>query len=332
MQKILIIQTAFIGDVVLATALIENLAAAYPGAQIDFLLRKGNESLLQNNPHLQQVWIWDKKGHKYRDLFRILKSIRQERYDKVINVQRFFTTGLITVLAGARTTAGFDKNPLSIFFSRRIRHILSTTPPFRHEIERNNELIRWFTDTAVLKPRLYPSPSDQHRIAAYTVTPFITMSPSSVWFTKKYPNDKWIDLINRIPATYKIFLLGGKDNTEECQLLAEAAGNKNVEVLAGQLSFLQSAALMQQADMNYVNDSGPLHFCSAVNAPVTAVFCSTVKNFGFTPLSDRSFVVETTETLACRPCGLHGHKTCPQQHFKCAVTIQTEQLLKTLAQ
>ncbi|MFN8243666.1 MAG: glycosyltransferase family 9 protein [Ferruginibacter sp.] len=332
MQKILIIQTAFIGDVVLATALIENLAAAYPGAQIDFLLRKGNESLLQNNPHLQQVWIWDKKGHKYRDLFRILKSIRQERYDKVINVQRFFTTGLITVLAGARTTAGFDKNPLSIFFSRRIRHILSTTPPFRHEIERNNELIRWFTDTAVLKPRLYPSPSDQHRIAAYTVTPFITMSPSSVWFTKKYPNDKWIDLINRIPATYKIFLLGGKDNTEECQQLAEAAGNKNVEVLAGQLSFLQSAALMQQADMNYVNDSGPLHFCSAVNAPVTAVFCSTVKNFGFTPLSDRSFVVETTETLACRPCGLHGHKTCPQQHFKCAVTIQTEQLLKTLAQ
>jgi heptosyltransferase-2 len=91
-----------------------------------------------------------------------------------------------------------------------------------------------------------------------------------------------------------------------------------VENLAGTLSFLQSAALMAGAEMNYVNDSAPLHMASAMNAPTTAVFCSTVGSFGFTPLADVQRVVETNHSLPCRPCGLHGHQACPQGHFRCA--------------
>jgi heptosyltransferase-2 len=100
--------------------------------------------------------------------------------------------------------------------------------------------------------------------------------------------------------------------------------------LCGQLSFLESAALMRDARMNYVNDSAPLHFASAMNAPVTAVYCSTIPGFGFGPLSDQRFVVETRETLDCRPCGLHGFKACPLGHFNCAHTINAGQLLATL--
>jgi heptosyltransferase-2 len=73
-----------------------------------------------------------------------------------------------------------------------------------------------------------------------------------------------------------------------------------------------------------------MHFCSAVNAPVTAIYCSTVPAFGFGPLSDQSFIVETLAPLTCRPCGLHGLKACPQVHFNCAQTIQTSQLINTL--
>jgi heptosyltransferase-2 len=78
---------------------------------------------------------------------------------------------------------------------------------------------------------------------------------------------------------------------------------------------------MQKAEMNYVNDSAPLHLCSATNAPVTAFFCSTIKDFGFGPLSDKSIVVETSEILDCRPCGLHGYKECPKGNFKCGFGI-----------
>jgi len=114
-QKILVIQTAFIGDVVLATALLEDLHAAYPYASIDILVRKGNESLFTSHPYLGEVLIWHKKEHKYANLIRLIKQIRQKKYDQVINLQRFAATGLITSLSGAVQTIGFDKNPFSIF-------------------------------------------------------------------------------------------------------------------------------------------------------------------------------------------------------------------------
>jgi heptosyltransferase-2 len=100
--------------------------------------------------------------------------------------------------------------------------------------------------------------------------------------------------------------------------------------LCGQLSFLESAALMKEAVMSYVNDSAPMHFASAVNAAVTAVYCSTLPSFGFGPLSDTSRIVEIDYNLYCRPCGLHGRKQCPEGHFKCAYDIKAGQLVASL--
>jgi heptosyltransferase II len=85
--------------------------------------------------------------------------------------------------------------------------------------------------------------------------------------------------------------------------------------------------LLAGARMNYVNDSAPLHLCSAMNAPTTAVFCSTVLQFGFGPLAEKARVVETPEPLECRPCGLHGYRECPLGHFRCATSIPTAELL-----
>ncbi|MBS1927107.1 MAG: glycosyltransferase family 9 protein [Chitinophagaceae bacterium] len=326
---ILIIQTAFIGDVVLATSLVEKIHSTHPAESIDFLVRKGNESLLANNPFIREVLIWDKKKDKNKNLISLVGKIRKKKYERVINVQRFFSTGLITALSGAKEKAGFDKNPLSIFFTRKIQHIINPFEP-KHEIERNQLLIEDFTGKTVSMPRLYPSQTDFEFIRSYTNHPFITISPTSVWFTKQYPASKWIEFIQSIPANYYIMLLGGPDNTDACDHILREANRPEVQNLAGKLSFLQSAALMSKASMNYVNDSAPLHFCSAMNAPVTAIFCSTIPGFGYTPLSQESFIVETSEMLDCRPCGLHGRKTCPMGHFKCALTIKNEQLLATL--
>ncbi|MEP6926315.1 MAG: glycosyltransferase family 9 protein, partial [Ginsengibacter sp.] len=153
---------------------------------------------------------------------------------------------------------------------------------------------------------------------------------ASVWFTKQYPFEKWVDLINNFPAEYNIYLMGGKEDVTLCEKIKACTVNNKTEVLAGKLNFLSSAALMKSAVMNYTNDSAPLHFASATDAPVTAIFCSTVPSFGFYPLSSRSVIVETREKLACKPCSLHGLKACPLGHFKCARTIETEQLLSAV--
>jgi ADP-heptose:LPS heptosyltransferase len=329
MQRFLIIQTAFIGDVVLATSLVEKLHAFYPDAKIDILVRKGNESLLANHPYLNEVLVWDKKRNKNRNLLNLLIQIRGKGYDRVINVQRFASTGFLTAFSKAKETIGFDKNPFSRFFSRRIAHRIGIGEEPAHEVSRNLRLIRHFTDDSFIRPVLYPSSEDYERVRTYQTDPYITIGPASVWFTKQFPMDQWISFIEQLPQKYRVFLLGAPSDIPLCEEIMDSSAPGFVFNLCGKLSFLQSAALMKKAAMNYVNDSAPLHFASAVNAPVTAIYCSTIPAFGFGPLSDERFIVEVRESLACRPCGLHGYKKCPLGHFHCARHISNEQLLET---
>jgi ADP-heptose:LPS heptosyltransferase len=324
-RSILVIQTAFIGDVILATAVVESLRKKFPHAQIDFLLRKGNESLLAGHPFLRDVIIFD-KSKKIRNLIALIGKIRNNHYDLLVNIQRFAATGIMTALSGAKMTVGFDKNPMSSFFSKKIRHRVDGP----HEVERNHQLIEFLVGKDHSRPRLYPSPQDYERVNSFAQGPYITISPASVWFTKQFPAEKWVEFINVVPEEVGIFLLGAKGDHGLCETLAHDATRKNISNLAGELTFLQSAALMRDASMNYANDSAPMHLASAMNAPITAVYCSTVPSFGFGPLSDNSVIVETIESLTCRPCGLHGLKECPLGHFDCARTIGREQLLASL--
>jgi lipopolysaccharide heptosyltransferase II len=330
MQRFLIIQTAFIGDVVLATSLIEKLRFHFSNAQIDFLVRKGNESLLAGHPLLHEVIVWDKQKNKLRNLWKTIRLVRKRKYDKVINVQRFAATGIITGFSGAKEKIGFDKNPFSFLFTKKIKHVINDQANAKHEIDRNTDLVKHFTDALILNPRLYPSSKDEAKVMVYKTNEFITISPASVWFTKQYPKEKWIEFINTVPPNYIIYLLGSPGDTGLANEIKNAATHPSVINLSGQLSFLQSAALMKDAVMNYVNDSAPMHFASAVNAPVTAVYCSTLPSFGFGPLSDYRWVVEIEENLYCRPCGLHGKKKCPEGHFRCAYDIKVEQLASKL--
>jgi len=311
-RHILLIQTAFLGDVILATALLEKLHSFYPEARIDMLVRKGNESLLTGHPYLHEVLIFDKKD-KARSLRQLIRGVRRRRYSIVINAQRFFSSGLIAVLSGARQIIGYDKNPLAFGYSRKVKHQVGDGT---HEVARNQRLIAHLTDTKWVRPRLYPGQG------AYAKVPqgesYVTISPTSVWFTKQWPGDKWAALIRLLPAQDRIYLLGGPGDRAACEAIRKAAGRGGVYTKAGELSLLDSAAWMASAKMNYANDSAPIHLASAMNAPMTAVFCSTVPAFGFTPLSEQARVVEYAGELPCRPCGLHGHQACPEGHFRCA--------------
>ena len=328
MTQFLIIQTAFIGDVILATPVIEALHQEYPGASIDFLLRRGNEGLLLGHPYISEVIIWDKKKRKYADLFRIIGQVRRKNYDAVINLQRFLATGMMTVFSGAGQTVGFDKNPLSRFFSVKIPHHIDSESTNAHEIDRNLALVKHLVKSPYrFLPRLYPAEKDFSKTK--TLSPYVTISPTSVWFTKQYPAERWIQLINQIDPAMRVFLLGGKTDREACEKIKSGSLRNNIENLAGELSFLESAALIKNAVMNYVNDSAPLHLASAMDAAVTAVFCSTLPAFGFGPLSSRSHILETEEQLECRPCGIHGHRECPEGHFRCS-HIDPLRLLKKL--
>lgn len=324
MKKILVIQTAFIGDVILATALLESLHRTFGDARIDILLRKGNEGLLEGHPFVGKVLVWNKHKHKYQNLWTLLKSIRQEAYDEVINVQRFAASGFLTAFSGAKSRVGFDKNPLSFLFSRKVKHHIEGHQ-YIHEIERNQKLIAHH-HSLLSKPVLYPGERHKEEVKAFKQVPYFTMAPASVWPTKALPFEKWIELLSLTQNTM-VYLLGAPGDVALCESLVSVSGRDNVQVLAGKISLLSAAALMQDAVMNYVNDSAPLHLASAMNAPVRAFYCSTLPSFGFGPLSDDSAVIEIREKLNCRPCGLHGKKTCPEGHYKCGHHIDVKEAI-----
>ena len=318
LDRILVIQTAFLGDVILASPVWENLHAAYPDAQIDVVVKKGNESLLTEHPFLHHVFVFD-KSQKVKNLWNLGKTLRTHQYDLVINLQRFASSGILTFLARGKESRGFEKNPLSFLFTKKFKHEMK---PNWHEVDRNLSLISDLIPTPIRRPQLYPSKEDLNSIQIYQEVPYSCLAPTSVWFTKQAPQEIWLELIDKLSAKKEqIFLLGAPSDCAYLDEIVKNTRSAKVSNLAGQLTLLQSAAIMAGAQHNYVNDSGPLHLASATNAPVSAFFCSTVPEFGFGPLSENASIIEVQD-LDCRPCGLHGHKACPKGHFKCGTDLK----------
>jgi heptosyltransferase-2 len=327
-QKILVIQTASIGDVILSTPVLESLHASLPGARIDILLKAGCDDLFRGHPFIGKIHVWDKHKARCRQLIKILSEVRREKYDQVINIQRFFSSGLVTACSGASHRAGFSKNPWSFLFHRKVKHEIGLEG--LHEVDRNLSLLEGMGVDILRQVRIYPSEMDESAARLYKDKPYICVAPASLWFTKQYPAERWSSFLGKVDPGIRIYLLGSSSDTALCNQISTMAGRQGITVLSGKLNLLETASLMKDALMNYVNDSAPLHLASAMNAPVTAVFCSTVPRFGFGPLSDDSAVVETGEDLGCRPCGLHGYPSCPEKHFRCALTIDENKLLSRL--
>ena len=318
MKRILIIQTAFLGDVILATPVVSELNRVYPDAKIDFLLKKGNESLVLGNPKVNEVITFDKSSGKWKSILRLIKQCRATKYDLVINLHRFASSGMIAGFSKGKKRYGFKKNPFSFMYTKSFEHTIGDGT---HEVERNLQLVSEFGCALKVRPELFPSVTEVSAVQSYILPEYYCIAPASVWFTKQLPKEKWLELINKLGQEKTIYLLGGKDDFELNESILIQSISKNVINLSGKLNLLESAALIQKSTRTYVNDSGPLHLASAVNAPVTAFFCSTVPNFGFGPLSDDSEIKEVNG-LDCRPCGLHGYKTCPKGHFKCGKTME----------
>jgi heptosyltransferase-2 len=318
MRSILLIQTAFLGDVILATPVISELNRIFPNAQIDVLVKKGNEILLCNNPSIREVFVLDKSKNKLSEIWRLIRKFRSKRYDLVVNVHRFGSSGFIAGFSGGKQIVGFDKNPFAFLFSKRFKHEIGNGT---HEVTRNLALIQDFGAESICRPSLFPSAKDVQSVEVYTAEKFVCLAPASVWKTKQLPEEKWVELIQSFASDLTIYLVGANSDNALCQAIIDKSGRvERIVNLAGKFSLLQTAALFSKSQHVYVNDSGPLHIASAMNAPVTAFFCSTIPEFGFGPLSDQS-EIKHVEKLECRPCGLHGKKECPLGHFNCGKNI-----------
>ncbi|MCF8257408.1 MAG: glycosyltransferase family 9 protein, partial [Flavobacteriales bacterium] len=203
MERVLVIQTAFLGDAILGSALLERIHADHPKCRIDYLVRKGNEGLFKGHPFLNDVLVLDKQ-RKLPELSRLLGIIRSKDYDAVLNAQRFAFSGILTAFSRARITVGYDRNPMSFLFDRKVAHRLSHV----HEIDRLTDLYRVFSPSGQSLPRLYPTTEDEYVVSSYIKRPFITVAPASVWFTKQWPEARWAGFIGLTSPSLEVIITG----------------------------------------------------------------------------------------------------------------------------
>jgi len=325
--RILIIQTAFAGDVILTLPLIQETRRFFPHATIDVLCIPGTAELVQHHPAVHRAIVYDKK-HTTPSLPALGRRLRHEGYDICLVPHRSFRSAFLAYCTGAKLRISFDRSAGGWFYTVRTAYRKEC-----HEIRRNLSLLEQLVkgvnrDT---RPMLPISHDDvcivENMVHEYALAmPFLCVAPGSVWATKRWLPESFAEFIADLAKDYGVALLGGKDDAPLCADITRMAGTEKCVDLSGRLSFLQSAELLRRAVVLVSNDSAPVHLASAVGTPVVEIFGATVPAFGFTPFLVPYDIVEE-EGLACRPCGLHGGDQCPIRTFDCMNNITATQVI-----
>jgi heptosyltransferase-2 len=327
MKKVLIIQTAFIGDVILTTPLIQSLHVAFPQASIDFLTIPKSLNILENNPYLAEIIIFDKTGRDkgLSGIIRLANLLTKKKYDLCIVPHRSLRSAFLAWRTGAPIRIGFDRSALKSAFS----HII-TYQYDKHEIERNLSLLEPLNiPTQLVAPSVYPTPEDRLFVNRF-FSDFhlqgsdkpLAVAPGSVWPTKRWPAGYFSSFCQTLDNEgVCTILIGSSEDAGLCQKVI--SGLNRSYSLAGKLTLRQTYALLTRCSGVLTNDSAPLHLGMAAGIPIFSIFGPTVPAFGFAPFGQNAFIIEN-KSMTCRPCTVHGGKICPIKTFECMESLKPQ--------
>lgn len=332
-MKILIIHTAFIGDIVLSTPLLKRVKEMYPEAKITYVTTPVGATILRNNPHITEIIEYDKRGNHsgIKGLLALGRRLRYENFNMVLTPHRYLRSSILSWLTRSPKRIGYDIASGALLFTDKIKYDKT-----KHEVEK---LLSFLGDVPK-NPRenypieLYPSKKEKEAVDkiwednSLSSEKVIAIAPGSKWFTKKWPLEyfnKVIELL--VKDGIKVIVIGGKD-----ELFLNVVNHKNIIDLRGKTTLLELAEVLKRVKIVLTNDSSPIHIASAfANTKIIAIFGPTVKEFGFFPWSENSKVLEVNG-LTCRPCAIHGGDKCPKGHFKCMLEIKPEQVYGEILQ
>lgn len=324
--RILIIHTAFIGDIVLSTPLIKKLRDTYPKAEITYLTTPVGASILRNSPHLNHIIEYDKRGeHKgIKGFWAIAKKLKMEAYNLVITPHRYLRSTFLTFLTGAPIRRGYDSAAASFLYNERVHYDKS-----KHEVEKLLSFVPK-DEGKRYEIEIFPTELEVEKVDKLLEKrreKVVVVAPGSKWFTKKWPLEYFNRVIKELEKREDttVVVVGGKEEMFFNMPLA----NTTID-LRGKTTLLELAEVIRRADIVLTNDSSPIHIASAFpNVRILALFGPTVEKFGFFPWSKNSEVFQV-EGLECRPCSIHGGDSCPKKHFKCMLDIKPEMVLERI--
>lgn len=330
-MRILVFQTAYLGDVVLTSPLLAALRSAYLDSHIACVVLPKWAPLLERIPAVDEILTFDKRGKQKGTggTLRIAKILREKSFDIAFCPHPSFRSGLILRLAKIPKRVGFCNSAGSIFFNRLVKRDENL-----HEAERVLSLIKGNDldpDNFDHKPLLTPKKGND---PAGILEPFgvkrgnaiVGIHPGSVWNTKKWLPENFAVVAERIGSMgFSVAVFGGTSDAETVSKIVKLADHENVVSVMG-LSLDKLIMAFTGLSLFICNDSGPMHIAGALGLPVIAIFGSTVPAQGYAPYSEKAAVIQM-DRLSCRPCGPHGHHHCPEHHFYCMKKIKPESVL-----
>jgi heptosyltransferase-2 len=338
-RKIGFWQTAHLGDALLSLPVLSALKARFPEAQLHFFVRDGLQGLFADQPELARVYGFAKRGRDKSLLssIRFGQKLGKQGFDLWISAHTSLRSAIVAYLAGSPRRIGYD----SPWFNR-LAYTDAVPRRFAElaEIERLFELVRPLgIAPPIPEPRLtLPKAAQEaaaglwkrHDLAGRTV---LGLHPGSTWPTKRWPAERF-GAVARFAARSgaRVLVFGGQAERRLAAEVVAAAGGEQgglVLDLAGQMSLPELAAVIGRLSVFLCNDSGPMHLAWIQGVPLVALFGPTTRGLGFFPRGAGSAVLEID--LPCRPCGLHGHASCPLHHHDCLRLIQPERVWTTLA-
>ena len=327
-MRILIIHTAFIGDIVLSTPLIKKIKDTYPDSDITYVTTPSGEAILKNNPHLNNIIVYDKRGeHKgISGVWQLGKRLRYENFNMVITPHRYLRSSILSWLSRSPIRKGYDIASGSCLFTEKIKYDRT-----KHEVEK---LLSFVAPENKKRYEIELYPGEKEKMKGDNLwkenlledKKVVVLAPGSKWFTKQWPVEYFNKLAESLKklSNIKLIVVGGKD---EINLPIE---KENIIDMRGKTSLLELADILSRADVVVTNDSSPIHIASAFKKPrIFALFGPTIEKFGFFPWSLNSKVFQV-DGLKCRPCGIHGGKSCPEKHFKCMRDILPEEVFNEI--
>jgi len=332
-KKIVVIQTAFLGDAVLTLPMLEVLAEKNPAAQIDVVTIPKNAEIFSASPFVNEVIIYDKRlSHRgMKALWFFAKELSKKKYGVIIAPHRSLRTSLLVLFSGIKESVGFSNSSFSLVYKHLVEYKYH-----QQETARNISLVSDESDGkySELLPKVNFSEIVKTKVDDFLSSidqtkKIIAISPGSVWLTKRYPKEHFITLSRAlIDRNYLILLIGSEAEFSLNEEIKKPQNDNCINV-AGKFSVLETVYLLTKCSLLVTNDSAPTHFGMAANIHVVTVYCSTVPDFGFSPYNGKSSIVSLSG-LPCKPCGIHGYEACPLVHYDCGQKLLPEQVLNEI--
>jgi len=308
-SRILIIKLRGIGDVILTTGIIQNLKTAFPGASIDYLTEKPSKAALTGINELNEILLLERNSNAKK--FKLIKAIRNRKYDLVIDFFSNPTTALITFFSGAKYRAGFP------YRGRTYAYNLFG-PGDRQKYHSADLHFKFIEDLGIkihTKELLFSLSEEEKTFSSEFIAEaglkdkhVIGLSPSGGWNSKKCPADKFAQFANAVSKKYDVAFLvvWGPGDYEDAEKIKELLGTR--AIIAPPTTIKQMASLMSKCDLVIANDSGPMHISAAMAVPTLALFGPTDPALQG-PYGPKNQTV-SLDTLECIMCNL---TECPKK-------------------